>query len=202
MRVIIRPRREPSGSIGCRLMNEDGRADEVKAPFDPQPAQPQRLRQAGGDRLPGGPVDPGHRTGHLPGQGEEHAGLGRWCSTRGSWSKPWRRRSRNRNASAWRRPLKPPRAAIRENRMDPGALQNLQRFMSSPPRPNQPIDSEAVRKLTEALEAVAKSPAESPRPKPVAAAGIRFGRGNAPCPRLRSSLRSPRRAIRLRRFGS
>lgn len=61
------------------------------------------------------------------------------------------------------------RAAIRENRMDPGALQNLQRFMSSPPRPNQPIDSEAVRKLTEALEAVAKSPVEPPGSKPATA---------------------------------
>lgn len=59
------------------------------------------------------------------------------------------------------------RDAIRENRMNPAALQNLQRFMSSPPQPNQPIGPETVRDLTEALEAVAEPGGEAgPEPGP------------------------------------
>lgn len=61
------------------------------------------------------------------------------------------------------------RNAIRQNRMDPSALQSLQRFMSSPPRADQKIGSDAVRELTEALEAVARARVELPSPKPAGA---------------------------------
>lgn len=60
------------------------------------------------------------------------------------------------------------RAAIRENRMEPSALQRLQRFMSSPPRPNQPIAPDTVRELSEVLESLARSPEQLPDAEPVA----------------------------------
>lgn len=53
------------------------------------------------------------------------------------------------------------RAAIDENRIDPAAMQKLQRFMTSPPDVNQPIDAETVRELIEVLEQVGK-PAVGP----------------------------------------
>ena len=55
------------------------------------------------------------------------------------------------------------REAIRDNRMDPAALQELQRFMSSPPGRSQ-MGVETVRELTAVLEALAGSSAE-PSPK-------------------------------------
>lgn len=48
------------------------------------------------------------------------------------------------------------RAAIRENRIDPHALQELQRFMASPPDTRDSIGPETVRELTDVLEAIAK----------------------------------------------
>ena len=59
------------------------------------------------------------------------------------------------------------RAAIRENQMDPSALQRLQRFMSSPPRGDRPIGTEKVRELSEVLEALARSGVEAPEAGPV-----------------------------------
>ncbi len=59
------------------------------------------------------------------------------------------------------------RAAVRENRMEPSALQRLQRFMSSPPRPGQPVGSEKVRELSEVLESLARPGAQLPEMEPV-----------------------------------
>ena len=61
------------------------------------------------------------------------------------------------------------RAAIRDNRMEPSALQRLQRFMSSPPRPDQPVGPETVRELSEVLESLARPGAERPETEPVVA---------------------------------
>ena len=59
------------------------------------------------------------------------------------------------------------RAAVRENRMEPSALQRLQRFMSSPPRPDQPVGPEKVRELSEVLESLASPGVELPEIEPV-----------------------------------
>ncbi|MCP4202989.1 MAG: hypothetical protein GY769_13785 [bacterium] len=61
------------------------------------------------------------------------------------------------------------RAAIRENRMEPSALQKLQRFMSSPPKPDQPITPDTVRELSEVLESLAGAPVEFPEASPLGA---------------------------------
>lgn len=57
------------------------------------------------------------------------------------------------------------RGAIRANRFDPEALQRLQRFMASPPKAGRPIEPEAVRELTEVLEAVGKPATDEPDPE-------------------------------------
>ncbi len=48
------------------------------------------------------------------------------------------------------------RTAIRENRIDPHAIQRLQRFMASPPDSRERIGLETVRELTEVLETIGK----------------------------------------------
>lgn len=49
------------------------------------------------------------------------------------------------------------RVAIREKRFDPEALQELQRFMASPPDLSEPVGPDEVRDLIEVLEMVGKS---------------------------------------------
>ena len=58
------------------------------------------------------------------------------------------------------------RSAIRDNRMDPSALQKLQRFMSSPPQSDQRIGPETVRELTEVLESIARARSKLPEAEP------------------------------------
>ena len=66
------------------------------------------------------------------------------------------------------------RAAIRDNRIDPDAMQRLQRFMVAPPSAGGPLGPATVRELTEVLEGIGK-PAIGPPDQELGPAPVKSG---------------------------